>query len=428
MIDFKMYGETEQDTAILPSEYQQVEYIQSSGTQYIETNVNLSNDSFKISTKMSVTEFEQQEQAIMSIWLSNYSYWNCFITTSKKISLYLGGHNIIDKVLELNKQYNLEVERINNSDWKVSLDNDTVNANYSPSSTNETTLKLFTRGDVPATSYSNTHIKMYGCKIIKINTLVRNFIPCYRKSDNVIGLYDLVNNVFYTNAGTGTFTKGNDVTLPTLDYPQDVKVVTGDNTINVCGKNILPQSSSSTSINGVTFTVNDDKTIIVDGTATAEINYAIKGNFPLVATTNYRLTGCPSGGSTSTYMLRYTNTSWSQNAFDIGSGVTFYPYAKPENSSVVIQIKNGTVCDNLIFKPMLTLASITDNTYEPYKNFTQEINLGKNLFDKTKVTSGYYINSNGELISNNELSVSDYINILGKSKITLSGMTTITTS
>ena len=159
-ITLSLKGDTQQDTAILPSEYQQVEYIQSSGTQYIETNVNLSDNSFKISTKMSVTEFEQQEQAIMSIWLSNYSYWNCFITTSKKISLYLGGHNIIDKVLELNKQYNLEVERINNSDWKVSLDNDTVNANYSPSSTNETTLKLFTRGDVPATSYSNTHIKM----------------------------------------------------------------------------------------------------------------------------------------------------------------------------------------------------------------------------------------------------------------------------
>ena len=38
------------------------------------------------------------------------------------------------------------------------------------------------------------------------NVLVRDFIPCYRKSDNVAWLYDLVNNIFYTNSGTWTFT------------------------------------------------------------------------------------------------------------------------------------------------------------------------------------------------------------------------------
>ena len=42
-------------------------------------------------------------------------------------------------------------------------------------------------------------------------TPIRNFVPCYRKSDNVIGLYDTVEGVFYTNAGTGSFTKGVDV-------------------------------------------------------------------------------------------------------------------------------------------------------------------------------------------------------------------------
>jgi hypothetical protein len=44
------------------------------------------------------------------------------------------------------------------------------------------------------------------------NVLVRDFIPCYRKSDNEIGLYDVVNGVFYANAGSGTFTKGNNIT------------------------------------------------------------------------------------------------------------------------------------------------------------------------------------------------------------------------
>jgi hypothetical protein len=29
-----------------------------------------------------------------------------------------------------------------------------------------------------------------------------------RKSDNVIGLYDVINGKFYTNSGTGEFIKG----------------------------------------------------------------------------------------------------------------------------------------------------------------------------------------------------------------------------
>lgn len=43
------------------------------------------------------------------------------------------------------------------------------------------------------------------------STLVHNYIPCYRISDSVIGLYDVVTNVFYVNAGTGTFSKGPDM-------------------------------------------------------------------------------------------------------------------------------------------------------------------------------------------------------------------------
>lgn len=40
---------------------------------------------------------------------------------------------------------------------------------------------------------------------------ILNLIPCYRKSDDVIGMYDTVTQTFYINAGTGTFLKGADV-------------------------------------------------------------------------------------------------------------------------------------------------------------------------------------------------------------------------
>ena len=52
--------------------------------------------------------------------------------------------------------------------------------------------------------------KLFGCEVYSNNTLIRDFIPCYRKFDGKIGLYDTVNNVFYTNAGTGEFTYPNE--------------------------------------------------------------------------------------------------------------------------------------------------------------------------------------------------------------------------
>ena len=59
-----------------------------------------------------------------------------------------------------------------------------------------------------------TNAKIYYVKIIENAILIRNFIPCYRKQDNKPGLYDLVNDVFYTNANlsaTQDFIVGPDV-------------------------------------------------------------------------------------------------------------------------------------------------------------------------------------------------------------------------
>lgn len=59
-----------------------------------------------------------------------------------------------------------------------------------------------------STRYYTGHAKIYSVKIWNGSTLVRHFIPVIRNSDNEIGMYDQVNDVFYTNNGTGTFVIG----------------------------------------------------------------------------------------------------------------------------------------------------------------------------------------------------------------------------
>lgn len=49
---------------------------------------------------------------------------------------------------------------------------------------------------------------IYSVKIYEGTTLVRNLVPCYRDSDDAVGMYDSVNGVFYTNNGTGTLSWG----------------------------------------------------------------------------------------------------------------------------------------------------------------------------------------------------------------------------
>ena len=64
-------------------------------------------------------------------------------------------------------------------------------------------------------NYTNSTVSKniwYYVKIYDGETLIRDMIPCYRKSDNKPGMYDTVNGTFYTNAGTGEFVVGPDVT------------------------------------------------------------------------------------------------------------------------------------------------------------------------------------------------------------------------
>lgn len=58
---------------------------------------------------------------------------------------------------------------------------------------------------------NSSHRQISYLSIIENDTPIREFIPCYRKSDLVAGMYDRVNGVFYTNAGTGEFIVGPDV-------------------------------------------------------------------------------------------------------------------------------------------------------------------------------------------------------------------------
>ena len=130
------------------------------------------------------------------------------------------------------------------------------------------------------------------------------------------------------------------------------------------GKNIWHYSDVTYTHNGVTFTVSNN-IATVNGTATggdAYIPMFISGAFE--ANQPYTISGCPSGGSLSTYFLQqnYWGGSQQAGAQDVGSGRTFTPL----NSTIhvtYIFIKEGYTANNLVFKIMLEKGS-TKSAYE----------------------------------------------------------------
>lgn len=81
----------------------------------------------------------------------------------------------------------------------------TFTLNFNTSSTNPISF-----GSWQDSGWSRT-INWYSFKIWNGNVMVKNFVPAKRNSDSVFGFYDTINNVFYTNAGTGNFTGGNEI-------------------------------------------------------------------------------------------------------------------------------------------------------------------------------------------------------------------------
>lgn len=53
-------------------------------------------------------------------------------------------------------------------------------------------------------------MSLYGARFSQGSEIVRDYIPCYRKSDGTVFLYETVSRTFLSNAG-GTFDLGPDV-------------------------------------------------------------------------------------------------------------------------------------------------------------------------------------------------------------------------
>ena len=188
----------------LPSGYKEVEYIQSSGTQYINTGFIPKYDS-RIVLDAEVTDSSiacalfgargaasgTNPSANVLFSLSGGTIRSDYYGSSVSSTTTVSGRTIFDK----NKNV-------------VSFGSNTITNNRSTASSNQT-LFLFAVQTAGSATLLAT-MKLYACQIYDNGTLVRDFYPCTNES-GAVGLYDLVGKQFYSSAGTGAFVAGPEI-------------------------------------------------------------------------------------------------------------------------------------------------------------------------------------------------------------------------
>lgn len=189
----------------LPHEYQEVEYIESSGTQYIATQITPTNTTWLymklISKNVSSDEVycwaaTDNQDNWNKFWIWNtsskmYFWWNSWTTSSNRPSVAAG--------VLMDVELNYMNSRYSKKDW-TNVDNLwTLNTIWY-------SLNIFWHNWANTAQYFS-EIKLFNLKVSDGNNIIADFVPCYRVSDWTIWLYDLVEWKFYTNSWTWTFVK-----------------------------------------------------------------------------------------------------------------------------------------------------------------------------------------------------------------------------
>ena len=187
---------------LLPSEYTQVDYIESSGTQYIDTGVNADN-------KLDIKYTLEKTSSIVSgaIYNDNGNYTRYHIgTNNNKYSFFILNNSIFTTIPDdTNVKHEFYIKATNRT---ILADGVTYEMPEALATDTSLNFWIFRRNSNSTNLRSYSSFRLYSCSMYYNNELVRDFIPCYRNSDNEVGLYDIVNDVFYTNQGTGLFTYG----------------------------------------------------------------------------------------------------------------------------------------------------------------------------------------------------------------------------
>ena len=180
----------------VPAEYQAVEYLQSSGTQYIDCNY------VPVNTERYVCDGKFDAYNCSMFGTNDGNGWS-FSTAENSFQWRAVG-------IRYQKAWDLNKHVFNCYQDGMTVDGENYTGTLSAAYTIGN-VKFWLFGPGPGNSGTKLTGKIYDFQTYIGDNLIHHYCPCYRKSDGVAGMWDYVNEVFYINTGTGTFTVGPDM-------------------------------------------------------------------------------------------------------------------------------------------------------------------------------------------------------------------------
>ena len=198
--------------------------------------------------------------------------------------------------------------------------------------------------------------------------------------------------------GTAATTYEKYSTTPSIYLPSEIqsigKLVTSktspyygkyDVAITIPSKNIVSypynNMSYSGSSEGITWTINNDGTIIMNGTATKNVAWEIEKNIILKKGITYSFSGTKGKGSSSSYSYSIKGIRLDNNEkYNIYYNDSYKAFTPPSDImvSIMFMFYSGYTANNFIIKPQIEIGSeITE--YEPGINITKHIYLNEPL-------------------------------------------------
>lgn len=198
-------------TASLPSGYVELEYIESTGTQYINTGFIPNQDT------RAVLDIESDE-----------AIPECHVFGSRSGMSSDEFCVLIDAQLKWRTDYGTSQVTTNSAprSGRILIDKNKATTTIG-TVTLQNTAQTFSAGcpmylfaiNTAGSTTTFASVKLHSSQIYDNGTLVRDFTPARRVSDSAVGLYDSVNGQFYANAGSGLFLAGPNVSNGGVEVP-----------------------------------------------------------------------------------------------------------------------------------------------------------------------------------------------------------------
>lgn len=195
----------------LPVGYQEVEYLQSSGTQYIELDEVLSTTGITVTAKYVINSNAPADSCVLGCYdSSSYNGYTIGFYNGTYVRQYIAQAAAAYSNVSNGSE---AIVIMNNADGEV-VENDVVIDSVVPTGTivSNTRFNLFGLYSAYGNQYA-AYAKIFYVQITNKTSgdYIYNLVPCYRTSDNVAGMFDMVSETFLPNDGTGTFSVGADV-------------------------------------------------------------------------------------------------------------------------------------------------------------------------------------------------------------------------